>query len=72
MGMVARYHHVQILKVKYIGGSMFGGKVDNLYSIYLSEPVLSGSLKQDYMWVHAIDELHAWKLARDYLDGKRG
>ena len=67
--MVARYHHVQILEVEYNG--FWADEYECLFYVKLSEPVLSGSLKQDYLMVHATDELHAWKLARDYLDGKR-
>lgn len=67
--MVARYHHVQILEVKDKG--YWTDEYESLFTVKLSEPVLSGSLKQDYLLVHATDELHAWKLARDYLNGKR-
>ena len=64
MGMVARYHHVQILEVKYGGAGLYG--------VLLSEEVLNGSLMQKGLWVHARDELDAWKKTREYLDGKRG
>ena len=67
--MVARYHHVQILEVEYNG--FWADEYESLFYVKLSEPVLSGSLKQDYLMVHAKDELSAWKQVSDYLDGKR-
>ena len=70
MGMVARYRHVQILGVEY--KENWANEYGCLFYVKLSEPVLSGSLKQDYLMVHARDELDAWKRIRDYLDGKRG
>jgi hypothetical protein len=66
MGMVAKYHHVQIVEVKC---------AEYLHSMYIatvSEKVLNGSLMQDSLWVHARDELDAWKKVREFLDGKRG
>jgi hypothetical protein len=63
--MVARYHHVQILEVK---------AAEYLHSMYVatvSEPILMGSIKDNSVWVHAKDELDAWKKVREFLDGKR-
>jgi hypothetical protein len=70
VGMVARYHHVQILEV--IDDGFWADEYECLFYVKLSEPVLSGSLNQDYLMVHARDELDAWKKTREYLDGKRG
>jgi hypothetical protein len=63
MGMVAKYHHVQIVEVK---------DAEFMYVVKLSEKVLNGSLMQDSLWVSARDELDAWKKVREFLDGKRG
>ena len=67
--MVARYHHVQIVKIELQGGWL-GEEL--MYIVTLSEPIINGSFKHDYLHVHARDELDAWKRIRDYLDGKRG
>ena len=70
MGMVARYHHVQILEIKDKG--YWTDEYESLFTVKLSEQVMYGSFLRDYLMVHAKDELSAWKQARDYLDGKRG
>lgn len=69
MGMVARYHHVQILGVEY--KENWANEYGCLFYVKLSQPVMNGSFLQDILWVHAEDELSAWKQVRDYLNGKR-
>ena len=59
---------MQIVKIELQGGWL-GEEL--MYIVTLSEPIINGSMKDKQMWVHAVDELDAWKRIRDYLDGKR-